>query len=119
MSMRYYPVTAVGLLVYEEELDEISEKLNIPIDDLYDKFGGYSIDVDGDFSPLKEGKEELSFNETRVVIATPFKHESLFRRAYKSYEELLAEYKERFGEYFSEDFDWEARIGYISGVTFG
>lgn len=119
MSMKHYPVCAVGLLVYEHELYDISERLDVCTDDLQTAFGGCSIDVDGGFTPLKEGKEELSFNEEMVLIASPLKAESLFERAYEDYDELLNEYKERFGKYFLEDFDWDSRIGYLSGTTFG
>lgn len=38
----------------------------------------------------------------------------LFLNPYRSYAELVAENLEKFGEYFPDDFDWDAHIGNFS-----
>lgn len=39
---------------------------------------------------------------------------SMFQNPYKSYEEIKEEFREKLGEYFPSDFDWDSHIGDFS-----
>jgi hypothetical protein len=44
---------------------------------------------------------------------------SLFKAAYKNMDDMIADFKERVGEYMPEDFDYRANLRYIVGTYWG
>ena len=110
MPMNYYPVREYGLLLYDEEIEE----LGIDEDDLSNYSG-----IDGDFEPLSEGHESISFYEDSFYILSLTKEPTLFSRAYVDYKEIKAEIVAALGGEEDLPFNIDDRLGILIGVKFG
>lgn len=138
MSMRDYAVDDYGLLMTSETMKMVASKVCDDYteeayaedvwsfhEELYDKgiveyissFSGESVVIndlgesvwcDGE----SYGDDVLYFVPTRRISM-------LFRAAYRDMNELIAEFKERLGEYLPDDFDYSKYIRHISGTYYG
>ena len=136
MSMRDYAVDDYGLVLDEETVKLIASKV---IDDynededvigvwayeLYDKgiceyvsdFTGEAQELDG--QGLYWGGDSIEYYGDVVVYVQATHYPTLFRKAYNNMDELVAEFKNKVGEYLPEDFDYRSRIRHICGTYFG
>lgn len=59
------------------------------------------------------------YDGDRIYYIQVSSYPTLFKPAYKSMDELIAEFKEKVGEYLPEDFDYRSNIRHIVGTYFG
>ncbi len=138
MSMSYYAVDDYGLVMTKEMLKAIASKVCDDYSDdayeddpwsfnevLYDnglveyisEFIGEAIAINDDGTSRWY---DCSNYHSDAIHYLPVKNiHTLFKAAYNNIDEIVAEFKERLGEYFSEDFDYRNHIRHISGVYFG
>lgn len=133
MSMRDYAYEDYGLVLNEETIKMICEK--VFADDLHDgEDGGYALyeaeicqianNFTGELYPITdEGKDNWDRSETpdddSIFYIPVEKYPSLFKTAYNNMDELVAEFKKALGEYLPADFDYRSNIRHIVGTTWG
>lgn len=135
MSMREWAVDDYGLLLTKEMIKAIASKV---LDDLEERdedeygdalyedgiceyigeFTGEAIYMEDDGTEDWRRNGE-SYNVDRIYYVNVSKYPSLFKAAYENMDELVAEFKEKVGEYLPEDFDYRANIRHIVGTYFG
>jgi hypothetical protein len=136
--MRDYAVNDYGLLMTIEMMQMIASKVCDDYTDedykddpypfngeLYDKgiveyigdFTGESIEINDD-GTVNWGVSE--YYSADIIWYVPTKNIStLFKAAYKDIDEMIEEFRERFGKYFPADFDYRKYIRHISGTYYG
>lgn len=138
MSMRDYAVNDYGLLVTEEIVKNIASKVcNDYTEEEYkeDPFGfayqlyenglveyissftGESIAIDDNGVQIW-GYSEY-YNDDVIYYCPTQKISTLFKAAYENMDEMIAEFKQKIGEYLPEDFDYRKYIRNISGTYYG
>lgn len=138
MGMRDYAVNDYGLLMTADMLMSIASKVcddyneNDYLDDpwafndmLYEKgivdyiseFTGESMEI------LDEGQTTWDSGETwqcdNIWYISASNYPSLFKKAYENIDEMVQEFKEKLGEYLTDDFDYRKQIRHIVGTYFG
>jgi len=109
--MEYYPSVYTGLLLYEDEVE------NLCLDeDLLNQFSG----VSGDFTTFTDGCEDKSFYEDSFFMLRIDREADFFSQAYADYAEMKAEIVEKLGTAADAlPFDIDSRIGTFTGTIFG
>lgn len=135
MSMRDYAVDDYGLLLTEETIKIIASKVCDDFEDMEeDEYGDalyeegiceYIGDFTGEAGLLSDdglndwmGNGE-TYDEDRIYYIQVSLYPTLFRAAYENMAALIAEFKEKVGEYLPEDFDYRSNIRHIVGTYFG
>ena len=135
MSMRDYAVDDYGLLLTEVTIKIIASKVCDDFEDmeedeygdaLYEKgiceyigdFTGEAIYIEDDGTEDWRRSGE-SYNEDRIYYVNVSKYPSLFKEAYKNMDALIAEFKEKVGDYLPKDFNYRANIRHIVGTYWG
>lgn len=138
MSMRDYAVDDYGLLLNNDSLRLLAQKL---CDDFTEKGWeedrcGYISSVTyklcieniGEFSGEAitiEDSGDSNWADTNVFSGDEIYYvgisiyPNLFKQAYKDIDELIDEFKGKVGEYLPEDFDYRGSIKHIVGTYFG
>ena len=133
MSMRDYAYEDYGLILNNETIKTICEKLFA--NDLHEENDdGYSLydagicqmvgNFTGELYPIRDdGGDDWSNSETpnddSIFYIPVEKYPTLFKTAYKDIDEIVAEFKEALGEYLPDSYDYRANIRHIVGTTFG
>ena len=133
MRMRDYACENYGLVLSKDVMKLICEKefVDEPVEDeeygmaLYDadicncmgNFTGEALYVNDDGSDNWGHSQHYNCDSVYYVPAN--KYPTLFKTAYKDIDELIAEFKEKVGEYLPEDFDCRSNIRHIVGTYFG
>ena len=135
MSMREWAVDDYGLLLTKETIKAIALKV---LDDLEERdedeygdalyedgiceyigeFTGEAIYIEDDGTEDWRRSGE-SYNGDRIYYVNVSKYPSLFKAAYENMDELISEFKEKVGDYLSEDFNYRANIRHIVGTYWG
>lgn len=133
MSMREYASEDYGLVLSEDAMKLICEKVfeDEPVEDenygmaLYDSGicnlmssftgEGYYVNDDG----TDNWGHSIYYNGDDVYYIPINKYPNLFKTAYKDIDEVVAEFKERIGEYLPDNFDYRSNIRHIVGTVFG
>ena len=133
MSMRTYSYEDYGLVLNEETIKMICEKVfaddpHGEEDDGYALYDAGICNIVGNFTgelfPISdEGRDVWDKSETpdddTVYYISVKKYPSLFGTAYNNMNELIAEFREILDEYLPNDYDYRANIRHIVGTTFG
>ena len=135
MSMRDYAVDDYGLLLTEKTMKIIASKVCDDFEDMEEDEYGYALyekgicEYIGDFSGeairiTDDGYHEYgnngeSYSGDQIFYVPMRSYSTLFKPAYENMEALIAEFKEKLGEYLPEDFDYRANIRHIVGTYFG
>lgn len=133
MSMRDYACEDYGLVLSKDVMKLICEKefVDEPVEDegygeaLYEadicncmgNFTGEAFYVNDDGAD-NWGHSQY-YNCDSVYYVPVHKYPTLFKTAYKDIDELVAEFRERIGEYLPVDFDYRSNIRHIVGTTWG
>ena len=133
MSMRYYACEDYGLVLSKDAMKEMCKKefVDEPVEDneygmaLYDSdicnlmssfIGeGYYVNDDG----TDNWGHSIYYNDDDVYYIPINKYPNLFKTAYKDIDEIVAEFRERIGEYLPANFDYRSNIRHIVGTVFG
>lgn len=135
MSMREWAVDDYGLLLTKEMIKAIASKV---LDDLEERdedengdalyedgiceyigeFTGEAIYIEDDGEDNWRRSGEF-YNGDRIYYVNVSEHPTLFKAAYNNMDELIAEFKEKVGDYLPEDFNYRAHIRHIVGTYFG
>ena len=135
MSMRYYAVDDYGLLLTEETMKIIASKVYDDFDDIEeDEYGDALYDKGiceyiGDFTGeavilfdnglndwMSDGE---MYDGDRIYYVQVSSYPTIFKAAYENMDALIAEFKEKVGEYLPNDFDYRANIRHIIGTYYG
>lgn len=138
MSMRDYAVNDYGLVLFNDDLRLLAEKIVEDFNerdwenDMYsiiegvvDKLGlEYIIGFTGEaYQLLDDGDVDWVdsdfFNDDMIYYVHVSKYPNIFEKAYESMDELLAEFKDKVGEYLPDDFDFRGHTRNIVGTYFG
>ena len=133
MSMRYYAYEDYGLILHDETIKILCEKVfaNEPSEEEDDGFSLYDAEIcqmassfTGEAYPIRDnGGDDWDRSETyyddSVFYIPVEKYPTLFKTAYKDMDEMVAEFKDKIGEYLPEDFDYRSNIRHIVGTTWG
>lgn len=133
MSMRTYAYEDYGLVLNEETIKTICQKVfaDEPSDEEDDGFALYEAGIcqlagnfTGEFFPITdEGKDNWENSESadddEVFYVPVKKYPSLFGKPYNNMDELVEEFKNALGKYLPDGFDYRANIRHIVGTTFG
>ncbi len=135
MSMRDYAVDDYGLLLTEETMKIIASKVCDDFEDMEeDEYGDalyeegiceYIGDFTGEASLLlDDGSNDWirngeMYDGDRIYYIQVSSYPTIFKAAYENMNALIAEFKEKVGEYLPEDFDYRANIRHIVGTYFG
>lgn len=132
MSMRDYATEDYGLVLDDKALRCICDKVfaDNPVDEgdetcalyeaeiinLFSEFTGEAFCINDKGDDVWDCSTSYSCDEVPYVPLR--KYPSLFRAAYKDFNEIIEELKEKIGEYMPEDYDYRANIRHIIGTTF-
>lgn len=135
MSMRYYAVDDYGLLLTEETMKIIASKVCDYFEDMEEDEYGDALyeegicEYIGDFTGeagilLDNGLNDWisngeMYDGDRIYYIQVSSYPTIFKAAYENMDALIAEFKERIGEYLPEGFDYRANIRHIVGTYFG
>lgn len=135
MSMRDYAVDDYGLLLTEETMRTIAAIVCDDFDDIEEDEYGDALyeegicEYIGDFTGeagilLDDGLNDWTrngemYNGDRIYYIPVSSYPTIFKAAYENMDALIAEFKEKVGEYLPEDFDYRANIRHIVGTYFG
>ena len=141
MSMREYAVYDYGLLLTEETMKVLAKKHcdNFTEEDFaMDKFvfyeaveeifGGnieYTSEFTGEAKCIEDdgtcgwGCDSAYYNDDYIYYIPINRTLSLFKAAYNNIDDMIADFKERVGEYMPEDFDYRYNMRYIIGTYWG
>ena len=135
MSMRDYAVDDYGLLLTEETMKIIASKVCDDFEDMEeDEYGDalyeegiceYIGDFTGEAGILfDDGLNDWMSNGEmydgdRIYYIQVSSYPTIFKAAYENMDALIAEFKEKVGEYLPKDFDYRANIRHIVGTYFG
>ena len=132
MSMREYAAEDYGLVLDAKTMryicdkmftddtmegDEISALNDEGICNYFGEFSGEAFCINDNGEDIWDRSTSYSCDE---VLYVPLKKwPSLFRTAYKDFNEIIEELKEEVGKYLPEDYDYRSNIRHIIGTTFG
>lgn len=135
MSMRDYAVDDYGLLLTEETMKIIASKACDDFEDMEeDEYGDalyeegiceYIGDFTGEAGILFDDglndwmKNGEMYDGDRIYYVQVSSYPTIFKAAYENMDALIAEFKEKLGEYLPEDFDYRSNIRHIVGTYFG
>lgn len=139
MSMREYAVNDYGLLMSEKMLKMVCMKAckNFTEEEYdYDEWAFYDelyergiVEYISEFTGealavTDKGEDDWSNNDNSsdsdIIYYVPCRNIStLFKAAYNDMDEIIAEFKEKLGEYFQDDFDYRYYIRHIVGTYYG
>lgn len=135
MSMRDYAVDDYGLLLTEETMKIIASKVCDDFEDMEeDEYGDalyeegiceYIGDFTGEAGALLDNglNDWISNGEMydgdRIYYVQVSSYPTIFKAAYENMDALIAEFKEKVGEYLPEDFNYRANIRHIIGTYYG
>ena len=135
MSMRDYAVDDYGLLLTEETMKIIASIVCDDFDDMEEGEYGDALYDDGiceyigDFTGeagliLDDGLNDYirsgeSYSDDQIYYIPVSSYPTLFKPAYENMDALIAEFKEKVGEYLPEDFDYRSNIRHIVGTYWG
>lgn len=135
MSMRDYAVDDYGLLLTEETMKIIASIVCDDFDDMEeDEYGDalyeegiceYIGDFTGEASLLLDDgsnnwiRNGEMYDGDRIYYIQVSSYPTIFKAAYENMDALIAEFKEKLGEYLPEDFEYRANIRHIVGTYFG
>lgn len=133
MSMREYAAEDYGLVLDDKALRHICDKAfaDNPVnegDETYALYEAEIINLFGEFTGeafcINDKGDDIwdrsiSYSCEEVPYVPLKKYPSLFRAAYKDFNEIIEELKEEIGEYLPEDYDYRSNIRHIIGTTFG
>ncbi len=135
MSMRDYAVDDYGLLLTEETMKIIASKVCDDFEDMEeDEYGDalyeegiceYIGDFTGEAGILFDNglNDWMSNGEMydgdRIYYVQVSSYPTIFKAAYENMDALIAEFKEKVGEYLPNDFDYRANIRHIVGTYYG
>jgi hypothetical protein len=133
--MRDYAVDDYGLLLTEETMKIIASKICDDFEDMEEDEYGDAIyeegicEYIGDFTGeagalLDNGLNDWisngeRYDGDRIYYIQVSSYPTIFKAAYENMDALIAEFKERVGEYLPEDFNYRANIRHIVGTYFG
>lgn len=135
MSMRDYAVDDYGLVLDKDTINDIASQIfedyTENSDDywgyeLYDKgiceyvseFTGEAQELTDDGAFLWGGARE--YYDGDILVYVPLsKYPTLFKKAYNDMDEIIAELKDKLGEYLPDDFDYRGNLCHISGTYYG
>lgn len=138
MSMRYYGVDDVGLILSSSHIQMLAERIckdySIQaweddryelIDEVVDmlclesisEFSGEALGINDDGTAVWDDCEHYWHDEIYYVGAS--RTASLCKAAYSDMNELCEEFKERIGKHMPENFDYRSNIKKIAGTYFG
>lgn len=135
MSMRDYAVDDYGLLLTEETMKIIASKVCDDFEDMDEYEYGDALyeegicEYIGDFTGeagilLDDGLNDWIRNGEMydgdcIYYIQVSSYPTIFKAAYENMDALIAEFKEKVGEYLPEDFNYRANIRHIVGTYFG
>lgn len=135
MSMREYAVDDYGLLLTEETLKVIASKVCGDFEGMEEYEYGDALyeegvcEYIGDFTGeavilLDNGlndwmRNDEIYNEDRIYYIPCKSYPTLFKTAYENMDALIAEFKEKVGEYLPENFNYRSNVRHIVGTYFG
>jgi hypothetical protein len=133
--MRDYAVDDYGLLLTEETMKIIASKVCDDFEDMDEYEYGDALyeegicEYIGDFTGeagilLDDGlndwmKNGEMYDGDRIYYVQVSSYPTIFKAAYENMDALIAEFKEKVGEYLPEDFDYRSNIRHIVGTYFG
>ncbi len=138
MSMRDYAVNDYGLLINEDMLKTIAsqycegyteedyqedecgfhdELYNAGIIEYISEFTGDAICITDD--GIDDWRNTYGYDADWIYYVPVKRIGTLFEPAYNNIEEMIDEFKERVGKYFTEDFDYREHICHIVGTYYG
>jgi hypothetical protein len=132
MSTRTYAYADYGLLLDEEAAKLIYEQICGVTD--YEDDAGYLLcdegycEYVGNFTGqafhLNDNGGIMwndfdEYDDYVIVYATVSNHPTLFNKAYDNMDDVIKDFKNRFGEYLPDDFNYRANIRQIIGTTWG
>jgi hypothetical protein len=127
MSMHEYATEYYGVLIRLDDLAGYAKANQIDPDDLDDHMITYAevtafSDASGECSIIREDGN-LHFPEAAIefegcYIGQAKYWPNLFKAAYSSYADLLAELQDRYGKYLPADFPWPDRIVQFLGTYY-
>ena len=133
MSMRTYAYEDYGLLLNEETIKIICEKVfaDEPSEEESDGYTLYDAEIcqmagnfTGETYPITDkgcdnwDRSETYYDDSVFYIPVE-KYPTLFKSAYKDMDEMITEFREKIGEYLPECFDYRSNIRHIVGTTWG
>ena len=133
MSMRDYAYVDYGLVLDEETVKRIYEKVfgREPENladmefELFDKgIIEYISEFTGEAMRLYDDgtddwRDSITYSADVCYYVAIEKYPSLFKANYKDMDEIIDEIKSRVGEYMPEGYDYRVNICHIIGTTFG
>lgn len=135
MSMRDYAVDDYGLLLTEETMKIIASKVCDDFKDMEENEYGDALyeegicEYIGDFTGeagilLDDGLNDWirngeMYDGDRIYYIQVSSYPTIFKAAYENMDALIAEFKEKVGEYLPKDFDYRSNIRHIFGTYFG
>jgi hypothetical protein len=133
--MRDYAVNDYGLLLTEETMKIIASKVCDDFEDMEeDEYGDVLYEEGiceyiGDFTGeagvlLDNGLNDWinngeMYDGDRIYYVQVSSYPTIFKAAYENMDALIAEFKEKVGEYLPEDFNYRANIRHIIGTYYG
>lgn len=138
MSMRDYAVNDYGLVLDEETIKVIAsqycegyteedydedpwgfndELYSAGIVEYMSDFSGETIHIDDD--GIDDWRNTDVYCSDLIYYIPVSRISTLFKAAYNNIEEMVDEFKEKIGEYFTEDFNYREYIRHIVGTYFG
>ena len=141
MSMREWSVQDYGLLLTLDTMkilakrhcegfteEEFNDDEFAFYEEIEDVFGGnieYISEFTGEAKYIEDsgadewGSQTEYFNSDYIYYIPINRAVTLFKATYKDMEDMIADFKDRVGEYMPEDFDYRANIRHIVGTYFG
>ena len=135
MSMRDYAVDDYGLLLTGETMKIIASKVCDDFEDMEEDDYGYALyeegicEYIGDFTGeagvlLDDGLNDWirsgeMYDGDLIYYIPVSSYPTIFKAAYENMNALIAEFKEKVGEYLPEDFDYRSNVRHIVGTYFG
>lgn len=144
MSMRDYAVRDFGLVLDKDAMKCVAKKLYMKDCETEDGFDeafeddpwGFCEGVESKFNlsscsnftgeakmiddnGLDDWRDSLFYSDDAIYYLPTKKCSTLFKAAYSSFDEIIAEFKKTIGEYLPEDFDYRNNFRMITGTYFG
>ena len=135
MSMRENPVDDYGLLLTNEMIKTIALKVLDDLEERDEDEYGYALYEDGICEYIGEFTGEAGIlqddgmndwlkdgerYDCDTIYYIPSKsYPTLFKAAYENMDALIAEFKEKVGDYLPKDFNYRANIRHIVGTYWG
>ena len=133
MSMREHAEEDYGLVLDNKALRHICDKAfaedpvaegdeayvlyDAEIVNLFSQFTGEAFCINDKGGDVWDCSISYTYEEVPYVPLK--KYPSLFRAAYKDFNEIIEELKEQIGKYLPEDYDYRSNIRHIIGTIYG